>query len=78
MRRSELACIINGVSVRSVRTRDALTYLATGRTRFYGYVKQLGLKPIAAGNRSLWHSEDLEKIADLIEHESAEKAVAAA
>lgn len=71
-----MTCIINGISVRSVRTRDALTYLATGKTRFYGYVKQLDIKPIAAGNRSLWRSEDLEKIADLIERESAEKAAA--
>ena len=69
-----MPCIINGIEVPKVRTRDALTFLATGKTKFYDYVKQLNIKPIVAGNRSLWRAEDLEKIADLIERESAEKA----
>jgi hypothetical protein len=62
-----MACIINGVEVRLARTRDALTFTATGRTKFYEYVARLGIKPISAGNRSLWRAEDLEQIVDFIE-----------
>lgn len=62
-----MAITVYGIEVRHVSTQDALIYLSIGRTKFYDLVKRLNVRPITAGNRSLWKPSDLDLIAEEIE-----------
>ncbi len=53
---------INGVTPALVKTRDALSFVGLGRTKFYDTARRAGVAPVATGRGSLWTPDDLSKI----------------